>query len=93
MCRSLDIRAKALFRKLHIGVTLPASRTSHDPMRTRTRPSAHERSWLPDRLRGELGSASDRDIDAHLLVCDACLANLILHVIAEHVPSDALVPA
>ena len=62
-------------------------------MPTRLDPSTHDRSWLPDRLQGTLGSASDRDIDAHLLVCDTCLASVILHLVGVPLPVEDAVPA
>lgn len=53
----------------------------------------HDRSWLRERLQGELGSASDRDLDAHLLVCDRCLGSLLLRWIGVSVPSTEPVTA
>ena len=54
---------------------------------------AHDRSGLPKRVRGTLGSASDRDLDAHLLVCDMCLAHLIAHVVSVTSNQVEIVPA
>ena len=53
----------------------------------------HAPNWLPARLRGTLGSASDRDLDAHLIVCDSCLAHLIAHVVGAALRTVDSVPA
>ena len=53
----------------------------------------HTDSWPAGRLEGTLGSASDRDLDAHLLRCDLCLAHLVAEVLALLVPEGAAVPA
>jgi hypothetical protein len=62
-------------------------------MQTPLEPPPHDRAWLPERLVGTLGSALDRDIDAHLLVCDRCLASVILHLVGAPLPVEDAVPA
>ena len=53
----------------------------------------HTPNWLPARLQGTLGSAADRDLDAHLIVCDRCLAQLIAHVVGPATWTVEPVPA
>lgn len=62
-------------------------------MPTRLEIPLHIDEWLPARLEGTLGSACDRDLDAHLLVCDTCLAQLIAHAVEAVEPAAAAVPA
>ena len=62
-------------------------------MHTGLEPPPSASSWLTHRLDGTLGAACDCDLDAHLLVCDACLSILVLHVLGLTAPGREHVPA
>jgi len=46
-------------------------------------PSGHVDAWLADYARARLGSVMDREIEAHLLVCDLCFAALVAEVVMD----------
>ena len=48
--------------------------TSLDPQ---IRTKIHMAPWLDDYAAGKLESASEQELEAHLLVCDDCFAALV----------------